>query len=85
MRLGNKNVWLTWVVTMLMLSDVALMITSIIDYNMWALKSVTLKGIVIQGIAWAVSDGMFSVSHFLLAMKYQTMTRRIPTKLDGKP
>jgi hypothetical protein len=81
---GNHNKWLIMVVLMLMLSNVALMITSIIDFNMWDLHAVTFEGIMVQGYAWAVSDGFFSIAHFLLAMKYQAIATKIPTKLAGK-
>lgn len=82
---GNRNTWLICVVAMLMLSNIALMVTSIIDFIMWDLNAVTRTQIHVQGVSWAISDGFFSIAHFLLAMKYQSITRKIPSKLDGKP
>ena len=64
--------------------DVANANAIFIDFNMWDLHAVTFEGIMVQGYAWAVSDGFFSIAHFLLAMKYQAIATKIPTKLAGK-
>ena len=84
-RLGNKNFWLTVVVIMLLFSNIGILVTSLIDYQMWTKFNLTETALFIQGCFWAVADGFFSVAHFLLAMKYQEIVRRIPMKLEGKP
>lgn len=68
--LGNRNTWLLSVVAMLFLSNVALSITSYIDFTLLDQANVSFININVQSTAWGVSDGFFSLAHFFLAFKY---------------
>lgn len=79
---GNKNKWLTFVVSMLLISNIAFFMICYLDNQIFTLDEPNQARVIAQGIGWGVSDSTFSVSHFLLAVKYGMIAKDVPKILD---
>jgi len=82
---GNRNKWLFINVVMLLLGAVGSVLTG------WTLYELTVRNVskpaicYLFGVAVFLAYGMFSISHYLLAVRYRKMVRNVPLLLEGKP
>lgn len=84
-RKGNQNKWLFAVVFMLMIGALGSMIEGWTLYELTVLHEVQISHIYWLGIGVALTYGMFSITHFLLAVKYRKMATNVPRLLTGLP
>jgi hypothetical protein len=82
---GNKNKWLAMTTTLLLLSNVAIIISGYADYLMILEAIHTSFTTFLFGASYGLFILMFNISHFLLAERYRKMAKTVPAVLDDKP
>ena len=81
--LGNKNGWLIMVTIMLLISQIGVIL---MGYTWFALHTQSSDVLIcLQGIGVALYYSLFDLVYFLLAIKYDTISKRVPEKIEGKP
>jgi hypothetical protein len=83
---GNQNSWLIRVVSMLLASAVASLITgySFIKVHFNALSdSTTIPFVICLGFGLAIHYAAFGVAHYLIAVRYRSMAINVPLVLQG--
>lgn len=84
-RLGNKNKWLTWVVCLLLVSNFGNLLMAYSYQTLFVERIYTPLNCAAIGLGDATKFWGFSISHFLLADKYRTISKKMPAIFDGKP
>lgn len=82
---GNKNKWILMQISLMLTGNICLLFLAYGYNHLLNLKEVDTFNIVMLGTGGGLSDGFFAVSHFLLAVKYRVIVRRIPRMIEGKP
>jgi hypothetical protein len=80
---GNQKKWLIAVTVMLMVSSFGSIMVSYALVEIMLKKQPTTIVVIILGAGVGVKYGMFTVSHLMLAEKYQQMSKRVPCVLLG--
>ena len=81
---GNKNRWLTWVVCLLMLSQIGLVIYGYAWFKFRVRKELTIFNAYLYGLSYGVFSVGFNLPHYMLAARYSDMSKRVPAVLDNK-
>jgi hypothetical protein len=68
---GNKNVWLTWQVIMLLAVNLANIIALWPNIALYYTDNATAAAVWSYALTWMVTDFGLCVAHYLLAMKYR--------------
>lgn len=82
---GNKNKWLLANVLMLLAVNVANLIALYPNYELYFKDSASTTVVWLYTETWVVTDFGLCVSHYLLAMKYQQLSKNIPALIDKQP
>jgi hypothetical protein len=84
-RRGNKNTWLTMMCVILMANNIGGVIVGLSSYELRIKRSSLPLYPVLLGVGLALDYGGFSISHYLLSVKYSRMAKNVPMLLEGKP
>jgi hypothetical protein len=82
---GNKNVWLTWQVIMLLAVNLANIVALYPNIALYYTDNATMAAVWCLALTWMVTDFGFCVAHYLLAMKYRQLSVNVPVLIDKKP
>lgn len=82
---GNKNRWLIRVVLTLLVSTIAMAMWGVMAIELFYNNHYTKLNITLFCLAFGTQVSTFNVSHYMLASRYQHISKVMPSKLEGKP
>lgn len=81
---GNKSAWLMKMISMLLLGNFGGLVIGYCLYNIYILHFNMFVYYLVMGIGNALFFVFMGLPHYLLAVKYRTMSKNVPLVLEGK-
>lgn len=82
---GSRSKWLYMIVGLLLVSSFCYLGQGVATHEVFVKQHFTVLSISLVYVFWGTYLLSFNVSHYMLAVRYQSISKKVPAKLEGKP